>query len=238
MISEVTNIDHNVILHQTSPQKWSISSRMSWASRRRTSRVEDEAYCLLGLFKINMPLLYGEGRRAFRRLQEEIVRTEDDGSVFAWRANPLLHGPWRYENVFAPSTSYFAYCGNISKALYDERQPYSMTNRGLQIDVVLFPFGDAYIIPLNCCITNAEGPEAPLALLVSKIKKRGNTFERRECITSGTLRYEFARSKAKHERIVVIMQTDAPDINMIAQWMEVGKKLARNDEKKGNLMNY
>lgn len=47
---------------------------MAWAAHRRTTLVEDEAYCLLGLFNVNMPLLYGEGSRAFRRLQEEIQK--------------------------------------------------------------------------------------------------------------------------------------------------------------------
>ena len=57
---------------------------MSWAAKRKTTRVEDEAYCLLGLFDINMPTLYGEGRNAFYRLQEEIMRTSVDPSLFAW----------------------------------------------------------------------------------------------------------------------------------------------------------
>ena len=38
---------------------------MSWASRRVTTRDEDIAYCLLGIFSVNMPLLYGEGEKAF-----------------------------------------------------------------------------------------------------------------------------------------------------------------------------
>jgi hypothetical protein len=57
---------------------------MFWASRRQTTRIEDEAYCLLGLFGVNMPLLYGEGREAYRRLQEEILRVEEDYTLFAW----------------------------------------------------------------------------------------------------------------------------------------------------------
>ena len=57
---------------------------MSWAANRGTTRVEDEAYCLLGLFGISMPTLYGEGRKAFYRLQEEILRTSEDTSLFAW----------------------------------------------------------------------------------------------------------------------------------------------------------
>ncbi|KAK1727128.1 heterokaryon incompatibility protein-domain-containing protein [Colletotrichum acutatum] len=57
---------------------------MRWAANRETTRVEDAAYCLLGIFEINMPLLYGEGDRAFRRLQEEIIRTIEDYSLIAW----------------------------------------------------------------------------------------------------------------------------------------------------------
>lgn len=62
---------------------FSVATRMSWASRRVTKRVEDEAYALLGLFNVNMPLLYGEGTKAFRRLQEEIIRTSNDQSILA-----------------------------------------------------------------------------------------------------------------------------------------------------------
>ncbi|KAH9205461.1 heterokaryon incompatibility protein-domain-containing protein [Leptodontidium sp. 2 PMI_412] len=63
----------------------SISKKMSWASQRQTSRTEDEAYCLLGIFGINIPLLYGEGKNAFRRLQEEIMKTYPfDHTLFAW----------------------------------------------------------------------------------------------------------------------------------------------------------
>ena len=51
---------------------------MAWASRRETTRVEDEAYSLMGIFGVNMPLLYGEGRNAFQMLQLEIRKSTDD----------------------------------------------------------------------------------------------------------------------------------------------------------------
>nr|VWP00237.1 Zn(2)-C6 fungal-type domain-containing protein [Ganoderma boninense] len=57
---------------------------MSWAAKRQTTKVEDEAYSLLGIFDIQMSPLYGEGRRAFRRLQEEILRRIPDQTIFAW----------------------------------------------------------------------------------------------------------------------------------------------------------
>ena len=56
---------------------------MSWAAHRQTTRVEDMAYCLLGIFEFNMPLIYGEGMKAFRRLQGEIVKRNNDLTIFA-----------------------------------------------------------------------------------------------------------------------------------------------------------
>jgi hypothetical protein len=58
---------------------------MSWASERETTRIEDLAYCLIGIFSVNMPMLYGEGERAFIRLQEEIMKVLDNHSLFAWK---------------------------------------------------------------------------------------------------------------------------------------------------------
>jgi hypothetical protein len=43
---------------------------MSWAAKRQTTRVEVDAYCLMGLFNVNMPLLYGEEKKAFHRLKK------------------------------------------------------------------------------------------------------------------------------------------------------------------------
>jgi hypothetical protein len=62
-----------------------VAKKMSWAAKRRTTRVEDIAYCLLGIFGINMSLLYGEGKRAFQRLQHKIMKAyPEDQTLFAW----------------------------------------------------------------------------------------------------------------------------------------------------------
>jgi hypothetical protein len=63
---------------------FSIATRMFWASQRQTTRQEDIAYSLLGIFDVNMPLLYGEDDRAFYRLQQEIARVSEDHSILAW----------------------------------------------------------------------------------------------------------------------------------------------------------
>ncbi|KAF2159006.1 hypothetical protein M409DRAFT_71348 [Zasmidium cellare ATCC 36951] len=86
-ISHATNIRIRYLQDPQAYTKASIACRMSWMSERKTTRVEDIAYCLLGIFDVHMPPLYGEGHHTFRRLQEEIIRNFDDQSIFACR-NP------------------------------------------------------------------------------------------------------------------------------------------------------
>lgn len=83
-LEKFIGIPRNVLLKDSSPAEWSVAQRMSWAARRKTTRVEDQAYCLLGLFDVSLPLIYGEGERAFVRLQEEIIRSSTDHSILAW----------------------------------------------------------------------------------------------------------------------------------------------------------
>ena len=73
------------IKHLANFEEACVAQKMSWASRRETTRLEDMAYCLMGLFGVNMPPLYGEGENAFRRLQLEILNKMDDESLFAWK---------------------------------------------------------------------------------------------------------------------------------------------------------
>lgn len=82
-ISKATGISVD-ILRGKPPQSCTVAERLSWAARRQTTRVEDEAYCLMGIFDINMTILYGEGQRAFERLQQEILRQTEDFSILAW----------------------------------------------------------------------------------------------------------------------------------------------------------
>ncbi len=79
---------------------------MSWFGPRETTRLEDEAYCLLGLFDIHMPTLYGEGRNAFRRLQEEILKHSKDTTIFAWAGLGL--NEQERSCLLAPSPSAFS----------------------------------------------------------------------------------------------------------------------------------
>ncbi|OJT03833.1 Vegetative incompatibility protein HET-E-1 [Trametes pubescens] len=85
-----TNIDSGILLGRDHLSSASVARRMSWAARRETTRVEDEAYSLLGIFRVHLSPIYGEGRNAFLRLQEEIMKTIPDQSIFAWGAQCVL----------------------------------------------------------------------------------------------------------------------------------------------------
>ncbi|TBU24369.1 hypothetical protein BD311DRAFT_702219 [Dichomitus squalens] len=84
LVESVTGIDRSVLTFQEPLESFSIACKMSWAASRTTTRVEDEAYALMGIFGVNIPISYGEGRYAFIRLQEAIVRQHPDQTIFAW----------------------------------------------------------------------------------------------------------------------------------------------------------
>ncbi|KAF4827059.1 Vegetative incompatibility protein HET-E-1 [Colletotrichum tropicale] len=104
LLHDKTGIRRDILDGTTIHTAISAGERMSWASRRETTRQEDLAYCLLGIFGIHMPLLYGEGPQAFIRLQHEILRTSEDLSILLWTGlsrRPAAHG------VLAPAPSAF-----------------------------------------------------------------------------------------------------------------------------------
>ena len=81
---------------------------MNWAANRQTTREEDIAYCLMGIFDVNILMMYGEGRKAFIRLQEEIVKQTQDDSIFAWQASQQSAAEAPYRGLFASSPREFA----------------------------------------------------------------------------------------------------------------------------------
>jgi hypothetical protein len=132
LISEISNLDKEVLLGTIPAWNYSIATRMSWAAHRQTTRVEDIAYCLLGIFQVNLPMIYGEGTNAFLRLQEEIVRRTNDLTVFAWNQGEEQELPC---NLFASSPGGFADTGLVDRYSQLVLDPvFSITNRGLKFE--------------------------------------------------------------------------------------------------------
>ena len=139
-ISAATGIPVFVLEDRHSLSEVSVAERMSWAAHRQTTRVEDQAYCLLGLFSIHMPLLYGEGSKAFIRLQEEILKTTDDYSLFAWRAQDPT--PSTYRGLLARSPLEFRDCHSIEREESLSTFPINPTPIGLHLQLEYLPHPD------------------------------------------------------------------------------------------------
>ena len=149
VLTSRTKINANFLLQYDSISRASISQRMSWFSGRETTVPEDTAYCLLGLFGVNMPLLYGEGKeRAFRRLQEEIMKYSDDHSLFAWK-HPTAQK--KGSGCFADSPDCFKETGAyMHKPDGNNNQPFQMTNKGVSIDLHLQGYQGNYVATIDC----------------------------------------------------------------------------------------
>jgi hypothetical protein len=147
LVSVASGIDEAVLVGSTDLRACSVAQRMSWAAGRVTTRIEDRAYSLLGIFDVNMTMLYGEGTKAFLRLQEEIIKATDDHSIFAWKGlQPSLPG------LLASSPEAFTTSGGIRNVKDRKgRRPFIMNNRGLHGLVPLIPYTlDTYLMLLPC----------------------------------------------------------------------------------------
>jgi hypothetical protein len=86
-IHDITKIGVDVLLGVKPLSGYSVDERMAWTMGRTTKRREDAAYCMLGIFDVQMPLIYGEGRdKAFTRLRREIALQSGSDMDFTTRA--------------------------------------------------------------------------------------------------------------------------------------------------------
>jgi hypothetical protein len=140
-LSLAAGVPLDLLTKKKSPSDYCVAERMSWAAKRVTTREEDTAYCLLGLFDVQMVAIYGEGaRKAFRRLQMEIMQTSCDQTLFAWRR--VCHSRGRMQigsttgGMLAHAPCDFRASSGLS--IWGPRYlaPFSMTNVGLLIRLV------------------------------------------------------------------------------------------------------
>ncbi|KIM51441.1 hypothetical protein SCLCIDRAFT_143259, partial [Scleroderma citrinum Foug A] len=111
-LSRITGVPPHILADGLSASnRPCVAQIISWAADRTTSRVEDRAYSLLGLLDINMPMIYGEGKKAFHRLQLEIIRESNDQSIFAWGCDADLDG--RTGSVLADDPRVFQGCDKM-----------------------------------------------------------------------------------------------------------------------------
>ena len=158
-LAGITGIPQHILTHGLHGNRPCVAQMISWAANRTTTRVEDRAYSLMGLLDVNMPMLYGEGEKAFHRLQLEIIRASNDQTIFAWFPSTENMQPG---SILADSPSAFRDCGEMELMDHDEFIQYvgedvpreelhsmedrlgafPVTNRGVHIWMLLRPFRD------------------------------------------------------------------------------------------------
>lgn len=175
-ISSCTGIPANILSGDEGLEMYSIAQKMAWAAKRQTSKIEDRAYCLLGIFDINMPLIYGERENAFIRLQEEIMKVSDDHTIFAWR-HPDNRG-----GLLATSPASFASSHDVVQ--YNpfgvSNRPPTVSSRGMHLELRFvgrgYPGLGLAILP---CKENHVGDE-PIAIYVRDLELTMERFQRVE----------------------------------------------------------
>ncbi|KAI1111210.1 HET-domain-containing protein [Nemania sp. NC0429] len=196
-ISQATGIDRLCLSKEKKLSEYSIAQRMSWAAERRTTRDEDIAYSLLGMFNINMPLLYGEGKNAFRRLQEEITKASDDHSILTFDTGASQN------SLLAHHPSLFRDTGRIQPR-FESRitPPFHFTNAGLSLTTPLIrtlsPFW--VLAVLNCYEIDTRNGERLMQICLPLLGK-GNTYMRGRdpvCLVRKPLQ-ESKRGLLRHE---------------------------------------
>ncbi|KAM0437891.1 hypothetical protein ACHAPT_002256 [Fusarium lateritium] len=233
LLNQITGIQLDVLTGQLSPQEVSLASRMHWAAHRQTTRMEDIAYCLLGIFDVNMPLLYGEGKRSFIRLQEAILSKEDDQSLFAWHSEPLAVNEGDQTWQMDSSSGFSGLLADSPASFWDNSEieltapltltssPPTVTSKGLGVDFLLLPCQDDHIgdeadfrVLLDCERTKDGQRESPVIYL-KRIWGLGDQFARvrpdlKTFVSPNIQLFE----EAAHERVFV-KQDPSSDIKTI-----------------------
>lgn len=185
LISDITLIDREVLVDSSLISSMPVARRMSWAANRVTTREEDMAYSLLGIFDVNMPMLYGEGSKAFGRLQEEIIKVSNDLSILTMHesSSPEIdssHGQsLLYRSLFATSPSDFKHCGKVEHARIDVHwnNSFNLTNKGLYFRRAEMQLDDRrglYSLPLNCEVGGDKLARMPLRKVGPNLYARCN----------------------------------------------------------------
>jgi hypothetical protein len=194
-IFEITGIPPKALEHNSHLIEYSIAEKMSWAAYRETTRKEDRAYSLLGLFNVNMALLYGEGDLAFIRLQEAIMKDSGDETLFALKRKEKRR-EIIFEGLLAMSPDWFGGSGNIIEKILNQRsKPFMVTNKGLHSEVMLrnaseireartYQSEDDRLNLVCVAVLNAseDGSENSIGIILGRVKERGQAYSSRDFV--------------------------------------------------------
>ncbi|KAK4986153.1 hypothetical protein LTR50_005525 [Elasticomyces elasticus] len=192
-IQRITRIESKYLESPDNLIHASVATKMSWMSGRTTALKEDIAYSLIGLFDVSMVPLYGEGVKAFFRLQDILIRDNAfDETLFAWssgvklrcfgRPDPWVDNEW---GLLAPSPDCFAQSGDIVRRDAQGRLGggIQLTNQGVTVQVPLQETKTRMGLdkkelefPLHCTRNNKT-----IVLMLERTNRRNPIWKRVKC---------------------------------------------------------
>ncbi|KAG8836279.1 hypothetical protein FRC17_007429 [Serendipita sp. 399] len=177
-IADVTGIDIEDLLN-FKPGLYDVGKRMGWASKRVTTRIEDMAYCLIGIFGVNLSIAYGEKERAFYRLQVEILQNSNSKALFDWQGDAS-----NYNSMLAASPACFSKRLNLQANEFptSNRDPTTLTSAGIRICLeVCNKVPQQWNQPGATAFSNLGGSSKPgyrVILVLERIKKTYLQYKR------------------------------------------------------------
>ncbi|KAG1802051.1 heterokaryon incompatibility protein-domain-containing protein [Suillus plorans] len=201
---QITHIHQDILLGNRHQRESSIAEKMSWAAGRKTQRIEDRAYSLMGLFGIHMPIIYGEGDKAFKRLQLEIMKSSDDQTIFAWQDSIHSHSA-RDRGLLASTPDVFMGASAVVAIDYSHfinilsksripvdglSRDYSISNDGIQITLPMKEASEGWLAVLRC---KGEDQEFPYGIYLKKISGSDDFLR-----TSPTMLEQLERKDLQH----------------------------------------
>ncbi|KAI9053217.1 hypothetical protein LZ554_002184 [Drepanopeziza brunnea f. sp. 'monogermtubi'] len=209
-LNQVTGIHEKYLTGEVSIHKASVAARMSWMAGRTTKEVEDIAYSMLGIFGVTITPQYGEGTKAFMRLQRTLIEFSTDESIFAWTiprsglecyrglglAPEFSPRSW---GILAPSPDCFR---DSSQVFVEPRKVvprfgggYRWTQQGVQFNMSALPGAEMNSWLGNCvCFAGRSRKEITMPLncwvygtdgttltIVLQLVKTNNGYRRQQC---------------------------------------------------------
>jgi hypothetical protein len=222
LIAEITQVSREVLQDANTMERFSVAQKMSWASRRVTTRVEDIAYCLLGIFGVNMPLLYGEGEHAFIRLQEEIMKNTTDHTIFAWTSDSYTFTD--IPGLLALTPAHFNKSGKYVQSVGLAVNPFSVTNKGIHLQLPIMDLSSKSLAILACHEIDNETKN--LGIFVERLYRDGDVFRKVWCEKLGMA--DKARvPQFEQENIFVKQNRVLPDVPVYSAYRLSIKNLQR-----------
>ncbi|EGN92986.1 hypothetical protein SERLA73DRAFT_190375 [Serpula lacrymans var. lacrymans S7.3] len=119
-----------------SPGAKLVHIRMPWAARRLTTRGEDRAYSLMGIFDVSFPIAYGEGlQRAFCRLVDAIMHSSPSTEILNWAGES---GDSQVSRAIPSSPDCYNYpASTYANLRFFSRQQLAITSMGLRVSLLL-----------------------------------------------------------------------------------------------------